>query len=299
VATYEVEKLAARGARYALALLLQHLRQGDEPFATYGTVARLLEVKLAIPRIFPTHIGAVAGAMMNSILAVDPDAPLINALVTRPSGIPGARFEDYYDAYWRGDGERSWANKTRAQKLAAVEDIRAAVRRYRDWDRVYRTLYGKAPPGTPSPKHYLEKDGKPPETAHRPGVRESAEHRRLKEWAAGHPSALGLPGSMTGKAEQPLLSGDRIDVLFRDGNRLVACEVKSCWSGPDDLQRGLYQCVKYRAVLIAQERPVPASVGAILLTEEALPPELRVRARELGVTLKVHRMKTARRDRSG
>jgi hypothetical protein len=83
--------------------------------------------------------------------------------------------------------------------------IRAAVRRYPRWDEVYRTLYGKAPPRAPSPKRYLEKDGKPPETARRPGVGESPEHRRLKEWAAEHPRALNLPGSMTGQVEQPLL----------------------------------------------------------------------------------------------
>ena len=85
-----------------------------------------------------------------------------------------------------------------------------------------------------------------------------------------------------------------IDVVFHDANRFVVFEVKSCWSGPDDLQRGLYQCVKYRAVLMAQERPVPMSVHAILLTETRLPPELETRARELDVALKVHRVNPAR-----
>ncbi len=293
MATYTVERLARRGARHAFALILQHLRQGDEPFATYGSIARMLEARLRIPRIFPTHIGSVAGTMMDNILTVDPEAPLINALVTRPSGIPGDRFASYYDHYWRDDGERTWEKKSRAQRLAAIDDIRAAVRRYPDWDAVYRQLYGRVPPRMPRPKRFEERDGKPPETARRPGAGESPEHLRLKQWACRNPVALGLPQSMTGKCERPLLSGDRIDVVFHDANRFVVCEVKSCWSGPDDLQRGLYQCVKYRAVLMAQERPVPMSVDAILLTESRLPPEVETRARELDVALKVHRVNPA------
>ncbi len=298
MSTYTVERLANRGARHAFALLLQHIRSGDEPFVTYGTVARLLETKLRIPRVFPTHVGAVAGTMMDRIEAEDPDAPLINALVTRPSGIPGKGFGGYYDRRLREPGGRTWNKLSRSRKLEIVAQVRADVRRFDSWDSLYARLFGSPPPRMPRPKRYRERDGKPPETGRPLGVGESEEHRRLKEWAARNPVALGLARSMKGMEERGLLSGDRIDVLFSDGASFVAVEVKSTLSTDDDLQRGVYQCVKYRAVVEAQERPVPLSVRAMLLTERELPDELKARARELGVMLKVHALNPPRPDRT-
>lgn len=62
-----------------------------------------------------------------------------------------------------------------------------------------------------------------------------------------------------------------------------AVEVKSIRSGYDDLKRGIYQCVKYREVKIAEMQPYDADVEAILVTERELPPDLLERARLLGV----------------
>lgn len=288
MSTYTIERLARRGSRHAFALLLQHIRDGEEPFVTYGSIARLLEARLRIPRVFATHIGSVAGTLMDEIETVDGDAPPINALITRPSGIPGKGFGGYYNRLWRPDGGRHWDKLSRGRKLEVVEEIRVAVRRFDDWDHIYRKLYGANPKPAVVPKKFTEKDGKPPETGRRPGAGESPEHRKLKMWAAANPEELGLSRAMVGRPEQGLLSGDRIDVLFSDGANFVAVEVKSILSSEDDWQRGIYQCVKYGAVVVAQERPVPVSVRTILLTELPLTPELKARARELGVGLKVH-----------
>lgn len=285
MSTYTVDDLANRGVRHALSLLLQHV-EADEPFATYGAIARLLEAKLRIPRVFPTHIGAVAGRMMDQIEALDGDAPLINALVTRPNGIPGSGFGGYYDRRFRGPGERHWKALTHKRKLEIVEEIRTDVRRYPNWQKVYRKLFGAAPPSAPN-KRFTEKDGKPPETARPPGANESPEHLKLKKWAAANPVVLGLAASMKPEPEWGLLSGDRIDVMFSDGASFVAVEVKSIRSSDDDLRRGIYQCVKYRAVIEAQELPVVAPVRAMLLSERPLPKELQARARLLDVTLRV------------
>ncbi|WP_287156691.1 hypothetical protein [Euryhalocaulis sp.] len=244
--------------------------------------------------MFPTHIGAVAGKLMDQIENVDEDAPLINALITRSNGIPGRGFGGYYDRLWRPSGGRYWENATRKQKLEIVEEIRAEVRQYRRWDQVYRDLYGVDPKEVILARKYTEKDGKPPETARRPGAGESPEHRNLKLWAAANPEALGLSETMVGTPEQGLLSGDRVDVLFTDGAKFVAVEVKSILSSEDDWQRGIYQCVKYRAVVSALEKPLPVSVRTILLTELPLTPELKTRARELGVQLKVKNLNGAK-----
>jgi len=288
MSTYTVDRLARRGARHALALLLQHIQSGDEPFVTYGAIARLLEMRLRIPRVFPTHIGSVAGTMMDLIEEEDPDAPLINALVTRPNGVPGKGFGGYYNRRIRRDGERTWDKLSRGRKLEVVAEVRAQVRRYRDWDALYVRLFGAAPPPTPKPRRYRERDGKPPETDRPIGVGESDEHKRLKDWAVKNPVALGLAHAFKGTPEKGLLSGDRVDVLFTDGASFVAVEVKSILSTDDDLRRGVYQCVKYRTVVEAQESPVSVSVRALLLTERELPEDLKTRARELGVLYKVH-----------
>lgn len=85
---YTIQQLRNEGPKYAMAMLLQCIEAG-EPFLTYGALARVVECQLGIEKIFPTHIGHVAGALMDMALAIDPKAPLINLLIIRPDGIPG------------------------------------------------------------------------------------------------------------------------------------------------------------------------------------------------------------------
>lgn len=294
MATYTVDDLAERGARHAFALLLQHVRNGDEPFVTYGAIARLLENKLRIPRVFPTHIGNVAGRMIGDVHSVRKDAPLINALVTRPNGLPGARFGDFYNGKKGGHRNLRWEQLSNKQRLKALGDIRANVRRYPHWDTIYSKLYDVQAPRKIRPKQYSEKDGKPPDTNRPVGKGESEQHKILKQWALENPGALGLSKAMKGTLEVGLLSGDRVDVLFSDGVNFVAVEVKSVLSSVDDWKRGIYQCVKYCAVIKAQELPVPISVRSILLTEKELPSELNLRAKELKISLKVRSVNSKR-----
>ena len=63
---------------------------------------------------------------------------------------------------------------------------------------------------------------------------------------------------------------------------MLAIEVKSRDSNWNDLRRGIYQCIKYRAVLHAQERG-SSSVHCLLVTERELPLDLIRLAKELEV----------------
>jgi hypothetical protein len=92
---YERERLNREGAPYLLSLILEKLATMDEPFVTYGEAAEILERELQTSKIFSLHIGGVAGRMMDEIISVADDAPPINALVTRASGIPGKGFAGY------------------------------------------------------------------------------------------------------------------------------------------------------------------------------------------------------------
>ena len=84
------------------------------------------------------------------------------------------------------------------------------------------------------------------------GGGEGEEHRYLKNLIANDPTLLGLPTKAITTKEAPLPSGDKIDVLFETQNRRAAVEVKSHISNDVDLIRGLFQCVKYRAVMEAE-----------------------------------------------
>jgi hypothetical protein len=117
---------------------------------------------------------------------------------------------------------------------------------------------------------------------------ESPEHKKLKNYVASHPEAIGLPTSVrTGNTEEPLRSGDKLDVFFRHGVDNIAVEVKSAISTDDDIERGMFQCVKYRAVLEAQQSAdgQPQSARAILVLEAKLPMKFHALKNILGVEL--------------
>lgn len=283
--TYTVGQLSEEGPQYAMALLLQALSR-HEPFVTYGAIGRELEFQLGVKKIFPTQIGHVAGSLMNRILELDPDAPLINVMITQPSGVPGSGAGGYLANRYKKRKYRDWEKLTREQKLEAVAQERALIYAYQAegrWEKINGLLFGT------DVLVRLKKEQNPDDyPGGYGGVAESEEHRRLKLWVAENPAAIGLPKRfIQGETEHLLLSGDEVDVMFSCGNEHYAVEVKSRRSNESDLQRGIYQCVKYRAVKEAENLPYVTNVKCILVTETPLPPELAQRAKELGVRCKV------------
>lgn len=115
---------------------------------------------------------------------------------------------------------------------------------------------------------------------------ESREHKQLKENVAQNPDKYGFTFSQ-GETEHPLLSGDSLDVFFEGRKKVVGVEVKSRISGKEDIQRGLFQCVKYQAVLEAEQRALGTykDVSTFLVLEENLPPDLVSVASVLGVQI--------------
>ena len=130
---------------------------------------------------------------------------------------------------------------------------------------------------------------------HQPGGGgEGPNHRRLKEELAKRPSHIDHDlRAKDAEPEYKLLSGDQVDVLVNTTEATFAIEVKSRDSNDADLERGVYQCVKYRAVLeaegAARTAPQVLSVEAWLVVERGrpnrrrLPKRLDDLARRLGV----------------
>ena len=109
------------------------------------------------------------------------------------------------------------------------------------------------------------------------GGGEGDAHRMLKERIAESPKIVGLPESIgQGETEHEFSSGDKADVFFKTGDEWIAVEVKSERSGTDDVKRGLFQCVKYKAVMDAEIRVRRLSVRAraILALGGVFPQEL-------------------------
>lgn len=81
---------------------------------------------------------------------------------------------------------------------------------------------------------------------------EGKEHKALKEYIAKHPESVGVHKVTYTKTEHDLLSGDSLDVYFEcQKKKHFAIEVKPKSSSEGDVLRGVYQCVKYKAVMDA------------------------------------------------
>jgi hypothetical protein len=82
---------------------------------------------------------------------------------------------------------------------------------------------------------------------------ESKEHKALKAWVIKSPRHFKAYGTFkSGKNEHCLSSGDRLDAYFDNGKQYLAVEVKASHTSDAELMRGVYQCVKYKAVRRAE-----------------------------------------------
>lgn len=118
------------------------------------------------------------------------------------------------------------------------------------------------------------------------GGEESPEHRNLKEWVARNPGFIQKFGRFEpGETEVLLSSGDKLDVHFGTETRRLAVEVKPSHASKEEFQRGVYQAVKYRAVMRAEQTAqllIPQA-EAVLVTTNGPDPESRELMRRLGV----------------
>ena len=188
--------------------------------------------------------------------------------------------------YLRGrHPEEDWLQGSDAHKdprwRELIEAEATRVYAYGRWEALYRRVYDS---------ELVWGEGEPASKKKAGGSRggEGPNHRalRLRVMREPHLVRRGLRSKMA-KTEVELLSGDRVDVVCYHPSMTVAIEVKSNDSDWADLQRGVYQCVKYRAVIVAQDQRRNPKVEAWLVTERRLPGGLRALARREGVRTKV------------
>lgn len=274
--------LNARGQKPAMAWLIGALELGRRK-VTYAEVAQELNDRLGLTNVTHHHVGPVIDAMMTRLRNFDLDVPLLNALVMRADmDAPGEGVDSYLVERFslprkpRGSTRTHWVE-------TAVNEVEV----YGSWAELFARAYGEAWSAPKLQLDAFDDDGQGDNPKYRDGRprAEGPEHKRLKQYVCDNPHILKLGLEKPAAAvEGSLPSGDRLDVEIVDGDRRIGVEVKSIRSGDEDLRRGLFQCVKYKAVMDAQAQLAGGPPSEVLLvTERKLPWDLEKIARALGI----------------
>lgn len=179
------------------------------------------------------QLGNVETVMRELRKMTGEDVPTLNALVKK-NGIPSDGFVFVYPNY---------NGLTLSEKLVFVAGINEKALNYQKWDWVLDQL------GLQPSKIITEQELEA--ISVHGGGGEGKEHKAIKEFVYNNPESLGINGVIRKETEYPLPSGDRIDVYFETSDCRYAIEVKPSTSPDDDITRGIFQCVKYKAVMEA------------------------------------------------
>ena len=184
------------------------------------------------------QLGNVETVMRELRIMTGEDVPTLNALVKTPKeGIPSDGFDFVYPNY---------NGLTLSEKLVFVAGINEIAHSYQKWDWVLDQL------GLQPSKIITEQELEA--ISVHVGGGEGKEHKAIKDYVYEHPESLGITGVTRKVVEHPLPSGDRLDVYFETSDTRYAIEVKPSTSSDDDIIRGIFQCIKYKAVLEAMRK---------------------------------------------
>jgi hypothetical protein len=275
--------LLAHGLAPAMRWLIAVALDGST--MTYGELGEKLEDEAGFSTIFRTRIGFVVGTLMEQIQTIEPNAPLINVLaVNQKDRLPSRGAGPFMAARFGDKRLQQDHAKERFPTLWEREFQRAAGEVYKlsadQWAHLYRRVFGldldeqKIDKDRENRHKGTEKDGIPTGRDYGRGG-EGPYHKALRLWTKANPGMVDKAfTNATTDTEVDLDSGDRIDVVYKLLDRTVVVEVKSRISNEIDLRRGVYQCVKYRAVRQAMDVRENTTVDALLVTESELPGEI-------------------------
>ena len=248
---------------------------------TYGEAKRRLETEFGFDTIFSIMMGHPAGAVMDRLLDVQPDCPLVNVLLVRQGdGMPGDGAGSFMANYLGQPrlARPGYRDRHPMRWRTACDEIATDVYAFRDWERVYREAFGHRLPAT-VPSAGTERDG----IRHaRRG--EGPNHKALRLWIEKNPRRVRRAyADFDTDTEVILDSADRVDVVYYGPTSTVVVEVKSLDSDNTDLRRGVFQCIKYRAVMEAMDMRSETQVVPVLVTQAPLPGDLGDLVRRHGI----------------
>jgi hypothetical protein len=118
------------------------------------------------------------------------------------------------------------------------------------------------------------------------GSGEGEDHLKLKEFVAAHPEIIGLEKDSAPLVEYFFVSGDRADVVFGTGpDTWAIAEFKNGF--PGELEKGIYQIIKYRALLQAEKGHGNHVQVDSVLVAYAIPAEISMFAAKFGIRCKI------------
>jgi hypothetical protein len=264
----EGQKLYQQRARQALPILVRQARAKKS--ITYEALAE--EMGMPNPRNLNYPLGCVGDALDALAKEWEDEIPHIQALVVNKSTRqPGPGFDGFLEAR-----DKRWTNN--AERRAIIETFWAEITHYPYWDDVLAELNLRPLPAALGETLANAAAGR------RGG--EGEEHKALKELVCRHPNLVGLTVEPSKReTEFGLPSGDSIDVCFSTRRVIYAVEVKPNGALTEDVARGLFQCVKYSAVLQADAafRNDTRAVTAVLALGGAFPTALIPLRNSLGI----------------
>lgn len=274
--------------RVALPLVLSRAVNGTT--ITYGGLNNEVHAR-GEPLVMALTYRYVAGKVGDVCEALIEDlgyeVPPLNAIIVNEnSGLPSYGVDDYLARYF-GMTPQKVKKLTEAERDAYAREAMEKVFNFTRWPQIGRYLGFSKTSSTSIDRNR----GKPIQTPNPKGFAggpESVAHKRLKQWLATQPDAVSSFGKFKeGKIEYCLASGDRLDVLFVNAKTRLAAEVKTNEASEDELQRGVYQCVKYRATLRAMQLASAESPNAqsVLVMNCRPPPIVRRLADTLSVAI--------------
>jgi hypothetical protein len=257
---------------------------------TYGGLNDAVRMRGGQPAMALTY-RYVAGkiGMVCQALAEDlgHDVPPLNAIiVNEQSGLPSHGVDSFLATYF-GMTKREIESLNEKARDSYARAAMEKVFDFHSWDSIRRQL-GLSQSTVGVSKSKKRKVIPPPNSRKFATGPESERHKKLKKWLAGHPETVGSLGKFgLGETECGLASGDRLDVLFTNSTTRLAAEVKTSEASDDEVQRGVYQCVKYRATLRAMQLAAaePPNAQAVLVIDCRPSSVVRQLAELLSVTV--------------
>ncbi|MCQ2216583.1 MAG: hypothetical protein MJZ31_11795 [Bacteroidales bacterium] len=221
-------------------------------------------------------IGSLLGNIENVILRLNDvlniTIPTINALIVNASGLPSNGFDFVYPLYSEMNEEA---------KLIFVKGHNEEAYDFPYWDLVLKEL-GLEPLTIVDPEYI--KSLRSSSSSY--GGGEGEEHKAIKEYILKNPKSVGIKNVASSEVEYKLASADRIDVCFelKDKDH-IAVEVKPSTAPQNDIARGIFQCIKYKALLDAERTLVSGFYqnSTLLVLAGSMSKENKLLASELGI----------------
>lgn len=267
------KRLYQKRAREALPVLVRQAEAREKIF--YGDLAE--ELNIPNPKTLNFPLGSIGKTLQEIGKSWKEKIPPIQCLVVnKNTGLPGEGISGFIS------DENEFRKLSTGKKDALVRGVLAKVFGYDKWDSVLEEL-GLEP--ALIPESVIQEVAKSALSKRGSGG-EGREHKKLKQYIENNPQSIGIGArNWETEIEKDLPSGDFIDVSFESKRRWIGVEVKSKISDEGDIQRGLYQCVKYQAVMKAYSsvQPRQKDVKVILALGCKLPKRLISVRNTLGV----------------